>query len=306
MLSLLLPSLSACSGGEESGGGRPSLGILRVIDAEGRFVAGEAGGAVLLSSDGMNWTVTQTAPRQPLAALAWDGSRLLALGYGLVENDVLLESVDGRDWQARPLDHYEEFTDMLWSGRRFVAVGEGGAVLLSENGTDWRFVDNGVTSDTYLTGLSLQGGRLIAVGWGGWLLNSFDEGDSWSGQQLDGFPNLQGIAWSGDRYVVVGENGVIFSSEDGDNWQGRESGTRQHLLDVAWGEDRFVAVGFEGTVIESPDGVEWHPLASGTQQILTSVAWGNGRFAVVGRNSTVIGFSGGGSPAAGRIDYGDL
>lgn len=300
--------LLSCSGQEEEGRvGGPSLGLLRVIFAGDRFVAGEAGGAMLVSADGKAWSAVQTSPRQPVRALAWDGTRLLALGHGIVGRDVVLESTDGRAWRQRFLDRYEEFTDMVWTGSRFVAVGDQGAILLSDNAIDWWLATPGPVRDAFLTDLDLQNGRLLAVGWGGWVLSSDDDGESWSGQQLaDQSALLEGVVSNGSRTVAVGFDGVIFVSDDGANWREVNSGTRQHLLGVAWGGERFVAVGFEGTIIESTDGLNWSPLASGTRRILTSVAWGNGRFAVVGRQSAVIAYAVGGVPVQGRIDAGNL
>jgi len=302
LVPLLLALFVAGCGGEQAAGGGPSLGLLRVIYAEDRFVVGEGGGAMLTSRDGQRWTAVQTSPRQPVSAIAKDDSQFVALGYGVFGEDAVLLSSDARQWRVRWLGHLEEFTAMRWTGNRFVAVGEMGSVLVSADGEDWRFIDNGVTQEDYLRDLLWDGTRLFAVGWNGWVLTSRDEGETWAGQQLAGNPNLEAIAWNGSRYVTVGLDGALYTSEDGDNWQAADAGTERHLLALAWGGGRFVTAGFEGYLAESTDGLTWRPLASGTDRILSSAAWGGGRFVVVGHDSTILHFEPGAAPRRASID----
>ena len=63
---------------------------------------------------------------------------------------------------------------------------------------------------------------------------------------------LNGIAWSGSQFVVVGDVGTILTSPDGRIWTAQHSSTSQELFDIAWSGSQFVAVGSGGTILTSP------------------------------------------------------
>ena len=60
------------------------------------------------------------------------------------------------------------------------------------------------------------------------------------------------------RYVAVGDNGTILSSEDGALWAPQTSGITNSLRDVVWNGSIFVAVGEQGTTVTgTADGSTW-------------------------------------------------
>ena len=82
--------------------------------------------------------------------------------------------------------------------------------------------------------------------------------DGWTARLL-GLPiGLNDVIWSGERFVAVGEDGVILTSEDGIEWVQQESGTGAGLNDITSYRSDIVAVGQDGVVLLSTDhGENW-------------------------------------------------
>jgi len=94
---------------------------------------------------------------------------------------------------------------------------------------------------------------------------------------------LASVAWSGTRFVAVGQAGTILVSPDAIDWTFVPSGSASNLLRVIWAGSQFVAVGEQGTILTSPDGMTWtsrdSTLPSSTWR---SVAWSGAQFVAVG------------------------
>lgn len=82
-----------------------------------------------------------------------------------------------------------------------------------------------------------------------------------------------GLVGDTPRLVAVGNGGTILTSDDeGRSWQLRGSGTSQDLLGVtATSDGGFAAVGRGGTILRSADGVAWISEPSPTTLTLTAI-----------------------------------
>jgi hypothetical protein len=80
--------------------------------------------------------------------------------------------------------------------------------------------------------------------------------DQWTRQAGDLPYVLNDVAWTGERFVAVGDDGHILTSTDGTDWVERQSGTDFGLEAVASLGQDVVAVGQDATVLLSKDGGE--------------------------------------------------
>lgn len=104
---------------------------------------------------------------------------------------------------------------------------------------------------------------------------------------------LHKVIWANNKYLAVGEKGIILSSPDGGTWTAHPSPVSQTLHGVCWTGAQYVAVGENNTIITSPDGTGWTTRSTASQGVhLYSVASsGSGLTAVgwnVSKNSTEI------------------
>ncbi len=103
--------------------------------------------------------------------------------------------------------------------------------------------------------------------------------------------DLYGITYNGrDRYVLVGENGMVaFSySSDAKTWDKRLWHSKSNLYAVTYGGDKYVAVGEGGTIITSESGFEWQPGVSPSKNTLYGIVWDGEKFVAVGEKATVL------------------
>ena len=252
------------------------------------------------TSAGTTWTVASLGVGAPdgggaLGGIAWNGTRLVAVGLSLSGfggfDELIVHSTDGATWTAASgtsgstfgrLSGYEE---VAWGGGRFVAVGA--SFMASASGL--RSMAGLIRHST--DGHTWTAATVAAASGGGGGVGTLDN------------RVLYGVVWNGTRFVAVGSvieldrtatggyrqvSGVVLSSPDGATW------TTASIVEgssdfrgVTWGgRGRFVAVGSRngrGVIFHSADGATW-TAASGVDDtsVLNGVTWGGGRFVAVG------------------------
>jgi photosystem II stability/assembly factor-like uncharacterized protein len=82
--------------------------------------------------------------------------------------------------------------------------------------------------------------------------------DGWTAR-LKGLPvGLNDVVWSGEKFIAVGEDGVILTSENGIDWVQQVSGTNAGLANITSDGPVIVVVGHDGAVLLSTDhGENW-------------------------------------------------
>ena len=266
------------------------------------FAAVGRGGAILISSDGLQWEQASDsgALLPELAGVAWGGERFVAFADW---SDSILHSADGQRWQNVNVGpELYGINDVVWAGDRFVAVGI--KIASSADGVRWQEVS--ASLDEQLSAVAWNGQDLVAVGYGGTIMRSSDRERWTTVADSATIEDLTDVVWGGKRFVAVGLNGVIVHSDDGDRWRPAsrpavpvraaqpDDPHRTYYYGfsgVAWNGKRFVAVGSGGggydgggTVVHSRDGDRWE-LANDHEfladEYFVAVAWNGRRFAAV-------------------------
>jgi hypothetical protein len=108
-----------------------------------------------------------------------------------------------------------------------------------------------------------------------------------------------GIVYGNNRFVVVGNSSIIYTSTDGIQWEETVSGVTVPIRDLVYADGLFVAVGdLDGypahcyrdtaTLLTSTDGLFWKIRLSHTTANLKGVTYGNGRYVAVGDRLTIV------------------
>ena len=128
---------------------------------------------------------------------------------------------------------------------------------------------------------------MVVVGDNGVIFTSPD-GTVWT-QRTSGAPfHLNGVTYANGKFVVVGDEGEIFTSSNETGWTPQTSGSASYFQDVTYAKGLFVAVGGNGVILTSPNGTDWTPQTSGTTSFLKSVTYADGRFVVVGEQGEIL------------------
>ncbi|WP_313920124.1 YCF48-related protein [Tahibacter sp.] len=145
--------------------------------------------------------------------------------------------------EMMPLVTQSLLLDLVESGNRAIAIGERGAIILSDDRSNWRQVADVPTRAT-LTALSAVGSKVWAVGGDGVILASDDAGEHWKVQRRDpwlpptdaggssarhGAPLLDVLFLDENRGIAVGAYSLFLETSDG----GATWNERQILADAA-------------------------------------------------------------------------
>lgn len=187
--------------------------------------------------------------------------------------------------------------DVAWNGSdTLVAVGDSGVILSSPNGTTDGWVDASLAAvPEPLAGVSWESvnSQFIIVGASSTVLTG--DGTNWVQENLNniaGAKNLQDVAWLGNNYIAVGNNGAIVTSNaDGSSWTLQDAGANvanTSFNAVATDGALIVVVGSNGTILDSADAITWNEQAKPLNNDLNDITWDGTQFVVVGSNDTVL------------------
>lgn len=245
-----------------------------------------SGGTTATSSSGGSWEV-HTIPGDRFRGVAYSGQQFLGVGDGWVAH-----SANGVSWTTAGSPGGATLRSVAAGGGSTVAVGLGGALFVSDNGSDWFEPFLYVTAD--LERIVWLGDQFLALGRGGTILRSTDS-LNWDHALTSATADLNGGAAGPEGMILVGDGGTILASDDGQVWARRLSGVDSSLQDVSWGVDRFVAVGWDdpadgsrpGVMLASRSGRDWTRLTV-PGEALKRVRWTGDSWLVVGGERTIM------------------
>lgn len=150
--------------------------LYAVAYSDGTYVAVGASGTVLKATNPSAWTVVDTS------SLGLGATDLRGVAYGagrfvvVSGSTTVLTSSDGAQW-AKTTGGTSSLNGVAYGGSTFIAVGTSfvdsvysAGIYTSPNGTVWTQTDTGATSSANanaLYGVTIAGGRAVAVGLGG-------------------------------------------------------------------------------------------------------------------------------------------
>ncbi len=168
----------------------------------------------------------------------------------------------------------------------FVITGEGGKIFTSADTTDW--TPHATPTANFLTGVAIGTNACVAVGSLGTLLRAGPDGTSWTSVSLGTTNWLYRVRWIGGQFIVMGQNGAVYTSPDATNWTARVSGTTRWLTDVALVEGQWFVTGYQGTLLTSTNLASWSPLPLPTIKSLYGAVSQHGQLVVAGIEGVVL------------------
>ena len=265
-----------------------SLTLNAVVWTGTRFIAVGNGYGALLSSDGLNWSKVELGGSQFIWDLAWNGSLLVAIGrrgyFG--GTPTFFTSEDGEVWQQATIERTYAPDTIAASGSRFVAVGSERDALVSDDGLTWTEAPYDAPRGLEEIGEGENG--FVATGWG--IVGTSPDGYSWlTKDQYTETLRINGLAWGGDAYLGVGEDGFMMSSPDGWDWtqiseRSFDVGESIQINELAMDGSTIVGVGETGVIITGKHGTEWVQRDSAAGSELNAVLWTGSAFWTVGRD----------------------
>ena len=303
--------------------------LSKIIYANGRYMAVGNDGVIAHSVDGDNWTSLKPHATDSLMALMYQNGDYFAAGNnGIVlrgsssETDIVTwermqVAITEPVTRTNPLYDYYDFVPSGESG--FLLVGSKDAMVVydeyeDEIGLEIEWMDFTPDNGTAVV-RKVDNTSSVQVAVGQNMLLRFMESPddnregeaeptepvwtTWTFNGEDSNLHLYGAAsfskeisetLKEERYVVVGDDGLIFTSTTGKTWTKVDSPTEESLYSVHWIDGRFYAVGEKGTLISSEDGEEWkkHLLAGEPEFDFYDIAKGPAGLIIVGQNGKAM------------------
>jgi photosystem II stability/assembly factor-like uncharacterized protein len=269
--------------------GIPNTGLRGIAARPGLIAASGTNGVVMTSPDGLAWQQASAGTTEIL----WGGT---AVGQELWlsgAQTTVIRSADGTTWTPvptfpAPTDSTAAPRPLIWQlaaeDETVVGVGDFGAIL---NGDAGGLTAVASPTDEILRGVTVGGGRWVAVGSGGKVLYS-DDGLDWRLGTAPTTVDLRGVAWTGSDFVAVGDQSTVISSADGRTWAEEVTAMPCALLGVARAKSRFLAVGGGGRVLLSFGARRWEDVRRPTDSDLYGATYGRGRVIAVGSGGTIL------------------
>jgi hypothetical protein len=253
-------------------------GLYLAVDLEGNFFT---------SSDAQTWSRHAFPNPGQYRRVVYGGGVFVAVSYSPSANLQISTSHDGSSWTLAPCSpNVSPTCTALYAGDRFVLL-DMGSGMWSTDGTEW-------------TNFSYDVGLLRQVIWTGTAFMGFDTGaDLWKSsdgvawETLNTSEPIRGTPWkivatgSPRSFAMVGQGGLIGTSQDGRSWSLASVASNEYFFDVVSGGGRLVAAGSNGALLVSDDGTSWRDVSLHIPKSLRAISYGAGVFVAVGETGIV-------------------
>lgn len=293
-------------------------GLRGVAYGNGRFVAVGGYGAIVTSTDGLNWRARNVRSGN-FNAVTFGNGQFVAVG----EQQTVFASSNGLDWVCRQAPQgppstnlttiifgngvfvaagnagvYSSSNALVWTRNsfspgayslafgdgRFIAAASGGVYDLSNNGLGWTH-----TSTLALGTLLFANGEFL-----GWTPSAYNQyrlyaspnGDTWTARRTINVWQVSAFAYGAGNYVILNSQNIL-RSPDTLAWSTDVPNTTNSFWNVGFGGGRFVAVGENGSIITSSDGINWQRASWATDDNIRGVTWSGDQYVAVGNRGRI-------------------
>ena len=191
------------------------------------------------------------------------------------------------------------FRDITWTGDEYIAVSVNSHIVVWKNRQE---LVNLESISSSINSIASGAGTHIAVGDSGLVaVNNGDPADDpWVTDIIGSGENLNAVKWCEDinEFLIVGSDGVIYSSPDGDVWTDEGVEPTNHFYGITSDGDNWLVVGKDEqgeAVIYQSDGLGWEENDLSLQLPglgkLNEVIFDGDNYYAVGDNGTLITFA---------------
>ena len=172
------------------------------------------------------------------------------------------------------------------SANLMIVTGDTGKIYTSFDSTNW--VSRTTPTLNFLSSVAIGANVCVAVGANGTLLRSGTNGATWTLVPMGTSSWLYRVRWLDNQFVVVGQNGLIYTSSDAITWTARQSRTTRWLTDVSRVGENWFATGYQGTLLCSTNLSSWSPVPVPTIKSLYASSTQNGQLVIAGVEGAIL------------------
>jgi photosystem II stability/assembly factor-like uncharacterized protein len=209
-------------------GATAEVRVLKFLDAQRGFLAGNGGMLRATTDGGRTWTAVKTGTEAAITSLAFVGEAGWAAGY----DGLILHTADGgRTWTPQAAGLSTTLEGIYFVGAQTGwAVGWVGTILRTVNGGQtWQNVRSPAAAWSLNSVYFRDARNGWAVGFEGQILRSTDGGETWAAQPSPLRSWLTSVTFdAGNRGWIASDEGLLTSTDGGETW--RLEGERERLF----------------------------------------------------------------------------
>lgn len=258
-----------------------------VASGNGKLVAVGLGGTIVTSLDGLAWASPSSGTTNNLLDVAYGNGVFVAVGGGAQVRTAA--DTDLTTWTPRTSNPTvsANLRSVKFGNGQFFAVGDLGSSIRSSDGTNWtRNTD--IAGVPALFGTAFGAGVQVAVGNGGGIFSSADNGASWTvssaGVATSGYSD---VLFANNKFVAVGLGGLVVTSSNGLAWTPVTAFTTDNLMGLIYVGGSWIVTG-DSSAYASPDGINWTPRYTGAVNRLRDLTTYGNQVIGVGANGTIL------------------
>ena len=211
-------------------------------------------------------------------------------GYWITGADggIISHSEDGQEWSTVAVEYTKGITTIThWNGVYYAGGVDSRRLLRSIDLVNW-VEETPANYPGNPRAFVKYGERLFVAGLVPGLSYT-DDGESWTTVDIPESNRFTGMASNGSRLVLVGNDGLIMSSDNGLDWTLRQdsipelSGIDDDFNFVSTANGLFIAGGKQGLLMTSPDGVVWTLVETPFESWQYSAVFQDGTYHFAGR-----------------------
>lgn len=222
--------------------------IAGAAKCKGKWYTASTDGKVFTLSENNNWEITKDFRDEIYDIVAIDSFLIIARDYGS-----LYYTTNGTDWKSASTRISESIRCIKKIDKTFYVVGEYGSLSKCTSDmtelSNWE-VQDAVTSSNHLNAIAGNNTTVVAVGNQGVAYYCSDS-TNWIKCTIPSLhEDLEGVTWTGEEFLAVGDNGLLLLSKDGIDWSRIQLGYTFNLKDIESSKDEIIIVGDQGLVLQ--------------------------------------------------------
>lgn len=257
------------------------------------LIPSDVAGLVFISTDGIGYRRVNTPVIAQPCNEVTSGLVGATLRNVIIGNTGFIATSDdnGETWTSRTSGTALAINAATRSTTNFIiaiqSTSSAANLRTSSDGITYNAVANSGVSNS-LIDVHANGAQVVAVGAGGVITVSNDNGATWAASTSSGVTTTQqlnGVHYnaSANLWVAVGNAGTIITATDPTGtWTLQTSGTAQNLVEVNYFNSLWVAVGAANTVITSPNATAWTARTANISATINGIAASATRLIITG------------------------
>jgi hypothetical protein len=213
----------------------------------GLYVAVGAGGRISTSPDLTTWTARTSGTADNLLGAAYAFGKYWAVGNG----PTVISSTDGITWSSVTTGATNTPLNVRFVNGNLLIMGINGTMITSTDGTSFTVQNTGSATDDYRD--VTFGNSLYAVVGDAGVIRTSPDLSTWTSRSAGslGGNDINGVVWTGNRFVAVADAAETGYSTDGITWSAGAAAGTFALPCVAFGNGMVIAGNNDGDILVS-------------------------------------------------------